>query len=450
MRKMHLKVQFIILIPLFFSLACSGGIEDTKDFGSPPSPGSCFCDPDGVETYLKWLQTEYPETTSLRSIGNSVDGKSIFVLEISDSPLSSEKEPSVLINGCIHGDEQIAAGICLKAAEYILKAYDYNTNPPNKGDDSTFTEAQLNQVSYLVENFRIHIMPALNPDGLAESERLNSNDVDLNRNFGYNWDEEERNNGSSPFDQAESAAVREDFRDHGYSLAINLHTATYTGNIGIYAPWDAIEYNEYDDDFISTYLPNHPIIESVGTEYSDTVSGHSYPFNQYFHYDEGGNWYIMNGSMADWAMGIQGSVSYTIELYGGQNYTTEDYFLLDATWEAHREAMLSLIKKAELGSGGVIINSSGGSPVKDAVISFEYPVPGAKTFVAEEYKSLAGNSAADGSFRFLTASGNYQITIAKSGFEVEIFNLEVDNTGLTSIAGGTPERFPSYTLTELE
>ncbi|MBI9107333.1 MAG: DUF2817 domain-containing protein [Spirochaetales bacterium] len=446
MRNKHIVPTLIVLIILVFSLSCSGGIGDAKDFGNPPSPGSCFCDPDGVETYLEWVWGEYPQFTNLRNIGSSEDGRPIYVIELSDSPSYSEEEPAVLINGAIHGDEQLSAGICLKLIEHLLTAYDYYLNPDP--DQTIFSEAEVEQAGYLIENFKIHILPAINPDGLASGERLNSNYVDLNRNFGYNWDESEFNNGEAAFDQAESAAVRDDFTEEGYSLAINLHTAAYTSNIGIYAPWDAIDSTT--SDFIETYLPNYQIIKTIGSSYADTVSNNNpYPFNNYFHYEEGGDWYLMNGSMADWAMGTSGAVSYTIELYGAQNFTTDDSYLLDETWSSHKAAMLELIKKAELGSGGIIIDSNL-SPVEDAVISLDYTGAASRAFIAKEYNKLAGNSAKDGSFRFLTGEGLYHITISKNGYQSVEMDVEVNSTGLTRTKDSLSyEFFPDYTLPKL-
>lgn len=443
------KKLFIIpmmITGLFFS-GC-GSYDDTTDFGDPPTPGSCFCDPDGVKTYLSWLSTKYPDYTALRSIGESEDGLPIWVLEISNNAGDSEVEPKIMLNGCIHGDEQIAAGICLKAAGYLLDAYCIYLDPSLQ-DESPLTEEELEEAGDLVENYRIHIMPALNPDGLKDGIRLNSNYVDLNRNFGYNWDEDESYSGDEAFDQAESAAVRDDFLDKGYCLSLNLHTAVLTKNIGIYAPWDAITTTEEDydlDEFIKTYLPNYEFIKSIGKTYAADLLEQDYPYSDYFQYGEGGDWYVMYGSMADWALGTLGTVSYTIELYGDQNFTTDDAGLLDEVWNAHRSAMLSLIKAAELGGGGIVQDASG-SPLADAVISFDCTSAGSKTFVMEEYSKLAGNSASDGSFRLLTEAGSYNVTITKTGYQSAEIDIEV-NAGFTRIDGGSWEFYHEYTLTE--
>jgi len=444
MRERFSIIKLIVLLPLLFSIACSGGIGETKDFGSPPTPGRCFCDPEGVETYLKWISEEYPDFTELRKIGSSENGKPIYVLEISNPPSFSGKKPAVLINAGIHGDEQLSSGVALKFIEDILKAYDYYLNP-EEGIDAPVLEPD--KIGYLVENFEIHIMPVVNPDGLGNGERLNSNYVDLNRNFGYNWHEDENNNGETPFDQSESAAVRDDFIENGYSLVINLHTAAYTGNIGIYAPWDAI--NSAEPQFVENYLPNYLLIKEIGGAYAETVfSENSYPFNYYFHYDEGGDWYLMNGSMADWAMGTSGAVSYTVELYGAQNFTTEDVDLMESTWMAHSAAMIELLKKAEDGSGGIVVDSDG-SPVENAAISFDFTAPASRGFIPIEYSKLEGNSAADGSFRFLTDEGMYHIVISKPGRQTLELDVEVGASGLTSVEGGSYRFFPEYILPEL-
>ena len=292
LRSRHGKLLLPIIITLTTLLfSCEEAADDNAGFGNPPVPENCFCDPEGINTYLEWTAAEYPGLTELRIIGTSGSGRDILALEISDNPGITENEPAVLINGAIHGNEQIAAGIPLKMIEFLLQAY---------------TDGNADAI-YIVNSLKLHFIPAVNPDGLAGSARNNSNNVDLNRNFGYNWDAGQQFSGSAPFDQSESAAVRNDFLKYGYCLSLNLHTAGSMWNIGIYAPWDAFGTDE--TDFISEYLPNYPLIEGIGLSYTAAVKGTGiYPFEQYFHYQEGADWYAFNGSMSDWALGVYGTV----------------------------------------------------------------------------------------------------------------------------------------------
>ncbi len=85
--------------------------------------------------------------------GHSVRGAPLVALEIGNPAL-----PSVLVVGCIHGDERAGTAVVDQ-----LQA-----NPPSK---------------------RIHLwlVRSLNPDGQANATRTNVDGVDLNRNFPDRW-----------------------------------------------------------------------------------------------------------------------------------------------------------------------------------------------------------------------------------------------------------------------
>ncbi len=426
----------IILIPFIIFMSCNHS-ETPTGFGDPPVPETCFCDPDGVEAYLQWISQNYTGITELRTIGYSENDRSLFVLEISDKPGITEDEPAVLINGGIHGHEQIGTGIPMKLAEYLVQAY-------YTGDAGA---------EYIVDNLKLHIMPTLNPDGLAASRRYNSNFVDLNRNFGWNWDSSQSNNGEYPFDQRESRAVRDDFADYGYCLSLNLHTSyswgssgTTDGGAGIYAPWDAIETSE--TDFENQYLQNYPFIKTLGEDYADrVVASDIYPFDYYFHYQEGADWYPFWGSMGDWALGVHGTASYSIELYGDQYFSVEDSDILDSTWEAHKEALINIILSAEAGTGGIVVDTNG-QPVAGAEITLDN-TSGSRSLEPIPYPDLKTLSDASGQFRLLTDDGSYSLTISKSGYadlSTQITVSTSSSRGLTDTGSGTDYFYPEYIL----
>ena len=424
----------LLLAAVILVLSCSGNYE-SKDFGDPPTPESCFCDPDGVAAYLKWVWKSYPEISELRVIGESERGRSIYALEISDNPSVSEDEPAILVNGAIHGHEQISAGIPMKLIEHLITGWD-------SGDSDSV---------YLIENFKLHFIPAVNPDGLAESERYNDNFVDLNRNFGWNWETTQLNSGDYAFDQSESRAIRDDFNDIGYCLSLNLHTASgwgsssdTDGGVGIYAPWDAIETDE--PGFADLYLPNYySFIEPEGLSYAEAVvDAGVYPFDYYFHFQEGADWYPFQGSLSDWALGIHGTLSYTIELHGEQNFSVYDSYQLVTTWDAHKTALLDIIRCAELGTGGRVVDGSG-SPLEGVEITLNYT--GSRSTDPIPYPDLKALTDKNGRFRLLTGPGQYEIAISKTGYsEPPPDSINVETSGGRGLTDG--EFFPEYVLTE--
>ena len=434
-----MRKLFLLLLSAGIILFISCGGDSSSDFGNPPTPESCFCDPDGIAVYLQWVAENYPDIAERRVIGYTEENRPIYALEISDNPGESEEEPSFLMNGSIHGNEQLSGGVVLKMIEYLVKASE-------GGAGYSLEETDL--ALYIIENIKMHFIPAVNPDGLDNGSRYNSNLVDLNRNFGYNWDESEANNGDSAFDQSESAAVRDDFLEKGYMLALNLHTATSTYNTGIYAPWDAIatlDYTSSEEEFTETYLPNYPLLKELGGLYADSVVDYGNYLFENFHYQEGADWYVMYGSMADWALGELGAVSYTVELIGEQNFTTADSYQLNEAFGANREAVLELVLQAENGCGGRLI-IPGGTPFSGAEITLA-PLSGGRAFTPVPYPALKGKTNADGLFRFLTQAGSYHITVTADGYQTVDMDIIVNSSGETSTDGGSNyESFPEYIL----
>jgi protein MpaA len=107
--------------------------------------------------------------------------------------------PVVLVFGCIHGDE--CAG--MRAVERSWRGC-----PPYGGGLVT------------VGN--------LNPDGLALGTRLNSNGVDLNRNFAYDWRQigvpgDPEHSGYEPFSQPETYIARRLIRTLRPDVTIWFH-----------------------------------------------------------------------------------------------------------------------------------------------------------------------------------------------------------------------------------
>lgn len=58
-----------------------------------------------LEAHLRDFVGRCGEIAALRSIGKSVEGRDLWVLEISDKPGTPEPEPAVKYVGGVHGDE---------------------------------------------------------------------------------------------------------------------------------------------------------------------------------------------------------------------------------------------------------------------------------------------------------------------------------------------------------
>lgn len=143
-----------------------------------------------VGARLEALAASFPHLAACYRLGR---GGAIRALKISDNPVLQEDEPAVLFYGGLHAQEALGVMACLALCEELCAKY---------GVDPRYTKA--------VEDNELWIVPLLNPDGyeLVRSGKVhypwwrknlrdnNSNGrfepehdgVDLNRNFGFNWE----------------------------------------------------------------------------------------------------------------------------------------------------------------------------------------------------------------------------------------------------------------------
>lgn len=130
----------------------------------------------------------------------TADGNSIDLI-------NNKIHNKVLVIGCMHGDEP--------QGEYLINEY--------LKDNS---------------NTKISFIPCLNPDGVKAQTRVNSNGVDLNRNFPTkNWELTEKNNfygGNEPASEIETQFLISAIEEFKPELIITLHApykvVNYDGN----------------------------------------------------------------------------------------------------------------------------------------------------------------------------------------------------------------------------
>ena len=254
---------------------------------------------------LSDFKVKYPDLVNVFSIGNSVLGKNIWCIRITNENNTKPKS-SCLIDGCIHGSEWEGGEACLYLAEYLLINFDANKT-----------------ITHILNSSEVYIIPLLNPDGRQKDNRFNENGIDLNRNFdidfgrirGYSmplgklFDRIKisyrmfprlhkwfpsfppylTNCGRHPFSEPETQAFR-DFSKKldDFSFYINLHSAAHCliGPWGAFKPPFKMTQNEID---VLTYVENW--VEK-NTEYDTYRSGQGLVFQ--------GEKFYSSGVSSDW------------------------------------------------------------------------------------------------------------------------------------------------------
>ncbi|MFH1143828.1 MAG: M14 family zinc carboxypeptidase [Candidatus Eisenbacteria bacterium] len=200
------------------------------------------------------LAAAYPSLMSPRqSIGQSIEGRELWVYKISDNPGLDEDEPEIFFNAYIHAREVIGFEILYDLAQYLLAGY---------GSDPRATA--------MVDTREIWIEPVVNPDGVEynhttdpsgggmwRKNRRNTGGnygIDLNRNFGYQWGYDDA--GSSPypssetyrgtaaFSEPETDAIRDFVVGRNFRAAVNYHSYSNL-NLVPYG-YDVLHCPDYD------------------------------------------------------------------------------------------------------------------------------------------------------------------------------------------------------------
>ncbi|MFT5052212.1 MAG: hypothetical protein ACI8QZ_003644 [Chlamydiales bacterium] len=256
-----------------------------------------------IESVLDEMRAAYPSLISARqSIGQTVEGRDLWMVKISDNPDVDEAEPEMRIDALHHAREPEGMQVTLWFMLSLLEGY---------GSDPLAT--------YLVNEREMYFLPCVNADGYEYNRQINPGGgglwrknrrnngggafgVDLNRNYPYSWGLDDV--GSSPDPNSEvyrgSAAQSEpeiqamvSFMDsHSFGTALSIHT--YGGYW--LAPWG----------YELSGTPDLALFDELGA-LATAVNGYEYG-------PAGGVLYIANGVTFDYDYGVHGTLAWTPEI----------------------------------------------------------------------------------------------------------------------------------------
>ncbi len=267
-----------------------------------------------VVSELAQIETDHPSIAEVFSIGTSYEGRDIPGIKISDNVGTDEPEAEAFICALHHARECTTVNVAMYIINYLTD--NYSTDP---------------DVTYLVDNREIYIVPIVNPDGKVYDDsgggpgagmywRKNRQPcsggigTDLNRNYSYMWGGSGSSGlctsstfrGYTPFDAPESAAVR-DFLLSRPDIAVLLTYHSY-GSLVLW-PWGYTYDPIADPD-------NRQVHEIIGREYASRTG---------YTPHQGSGLYICSGTTDDWSYGTTQNdalpiFSWTVELEGSGFY----------------------------------------------------------------------------------------------------------------------------------
>ncbi|CAH0554380.1 unnamed protein product [Brassicogethes aeneus] len=333
----------------------------------------------------------YNVSARLYTIGKSENNFPLQVIEIT-AVNDTEKlgVPNVKLIANIHGNEPAGREVLIRFLEYLRENY---------RKDKT--------VTWLLENTKIHVLPAMNPDGFDQSSpvkdgtkgRENRNKIDLNRSFpDYFYPDHYKNNKKA----AESEAVIQWMKKVPFVLSAGFHGGSLVANY----PFDAVkntvsgqqskESKTSDDDVFvhlaKTYSLNHKTMHKNRCDNND----------KYFKdgIANGATWYIVHGGMGDYSYAYEGCMEVSLEITCWKYPEPTE---LENIWEENKNALIEYCKKANMGVTGQILNSENNKPIEGAQLKIKG-------------RDMTFKSKTKGQFWRILLPGNYTIQVKADGY----------------------------------
>ncbi|RXN14352.1 carboxypeptidase D-like protein [Labeo rohita] len=362
----------------------------TSDGPSPPGPpiprspihtlDFGYHNYDEMEMFLQLLSAVHP-ITYLNSAGRSVQGRNLYVMEISTNPgVDQQGKPEVMLLGNLHGNEFIGREILLNLIEYLCRNYDKDP-----------------LVTRLVNSTRIHIMPSMNPDGYelalkAHKELVsgdlsiighsNSHRVDLNANF-----PEQSRSGNTV--EAETQTVINWIKAHFFVLSASIRG----GFRGVVYPssLDPVDEDMFKSVADAYYAQSQAFEEPQACDVPRNREKKGIKHHRP----------VATGTdMLTWAYRSSDTLAVNIGL-SCELLPPEE--LLSEYWEKNHKALLHFIQQVHLFVSGTVTDGHSGKGIANATVMVE----GSSHHV---------HSSSTGQYWRPLAPGSYHITASAPGY----------------------------------
>jgi hypothetical protein len=349
------------------------------------------------EVYVQMMENyaaNYPDICNLKSIGKTVNGRKLLVLNISDNVGKEEDEPEFFYTSTMHGDETAGFVFMLRFIDSLLT--NYGTNP---------------EITNYVNNIDIYVNPNANPDGtytddnstVSNATRSNANWIDLNRNFpdpedgkhpdGNNW-------------QPETIAMMDFAEKHNFVLSANFHGGEEVANY----PWDTWARRHVDDSLyrhLSYAYASNAIANSPPGYFNGPDMSTGGIINGY-------DWYSISGGRQDYMNYFQQCREITMEISSQKLLSTDK---LRDYWNYNRKSLFAYMEQSRYGIHGIVTDQSG-NPLK-AMITLE-------GHDSEPDSSMVFTDPQVGDYHRMVEPGTYDVIFSSFGYHNDtIHNVSI-------------------------
>jgi len=346
-----------------------------------------------LTTELQAVAADHPELVRLMSVGQSVQGRELWMVLISNNPDQQVDEPEATYISSMHGDEVVGKELCIQLIHHLTD--NYGIDP---------------RVTSLVDDTELWILPSMNPDGTELGRRSNANFVDLNRDFpDYYADPVNTPDGRQPETQAMMAWAA----GRSINLAANMHGGALVANYpfdnnpsgsSVFSPAPDPDH----DAFVSisrTYADNNPpMFASNGGSFDNGITN-------------GAEWYAITGGRQDWAYAWHGTFEVTLEL---DDVKWPPASRLPELWNDNLESLLAYLERVHEGVRGVVTDLETGAPLAASVHVDASPFP-------------SNTDPEVGDFHRLILPGTYSLQLSAPGYTTVVIPI--------TVAGGPASRY---------
>ena len=367
-----------------------------------------------------WAAT-YPSLCTLQSIGTTPNGRTLYVLKISDNAASDETEPEFFYTSSMHGDEITGYPTMLHFIDHLLTNY-----------------GTLSEITNLVNGTELYICPLANPDGSYKTAgndiynstgnaatRANANGYDLNRNYpdpigGLHPDSGLQTN---PSYQPETAAFLTFEATRNFVLAANYHGGAEVVNF----PWDtsnsatgasAVSIHPHDSYFRFVSQEYAQLCQTADGDlnYMDDVYG----TGQFPGTTNGAIWYTVKGGRQDYNNFFNHNKEVTIEISVLKTPLASNLLF---HWDRNKQALLNFIKQANYGLHGIVSNTNGNPIHAKVYISGTTDASG----------SWVETSATKGDYHKVQIAGTYNVIFEAPGYVSQTIPVTLTNNATTTL-----------------
>lgn len=303
------------------------------------------------------------DDAGVREWGRSREDRPLRALWVGQPPDSGA--PAVRVLGAHHGDEISSVELALAIAETLCAP---DPSPA---------------IAALLDTHTVWVAPYVNPDGVAALSRTNADDVDLNRNYGFEWSANSYLGGPYPFSEPETRAVRNAALLTLPHTSLSLHSgATNIGYVWNYT---------YDD------TAEEGLLDDLGELYADHNTTDD------FWVTNGADWYPTRGDTNDWSYDSYGGFDFTVELTREKAPPASQ---IDGYVAEHLAAALAVLTRTpEL--QGTVVDALTGEPVAARLQLTEGAVERSAIFAANPLSGRFARHIADDSPTLTVRANGY-------------------------------------------